>query len=675
MHRYVAGCEKGMVMNMSVKKEYEESKFPFSSIWMLLFFFFLSLNILNISYSLSAVEKVYELILFAALPVTAFLIRDREKDCREFMVVVLFLAAIWGLGLINPNVRKWNHSMILVGALGIFIAFLILANTILKSYLLRRKENRLERKVKYRTMLQKNVPLVIIAIVFLLLSWETFTEMPHLDSTLYYTRFNKLSTRFDYTFQNIFPDFCFCKHLSIGYALFVLLGEEIQSYTTLGVHLVNFGAALISGICLYRLFDHLYPEMKGFWKYFGTALYLFSPFVVGTLGYLNVDLPAIYFFVIMLSCMLRDKRITGLFAAYVFIFTKEPCVIYYCFFLLSLFLLQFSEQKQKSAGTFFRSIWIFIRYRLPELLLVVVWLLSYLFLILGKKAWGGTISFNADAESRGFGFMLENLIAKFKQIFVLNFNWIWVFVILISIAAGVILHKQKKDSDHFKLRICLYGTLAGVTLFNVFYQDLINPRYIALASVIVLLLGFDYMFTLVQLLSEKNAKAGKTGMIGSAMVFLLILVQSFVSIDPVSYLVFEPVPYYGDNMFISGYKRGAISERTIYNREYNYFDRIVAKILNAADYREGDLVFFAGHFPNPYGYQPLMAWDQKDRRLRTVENENTVVVDLDRVEIPEEKHPKRIIHILELEQDAGGNVCQTVSFRSMAVKYYIQESE
>ena len=271
----------------------------------------------------------------------------------------------------------------------------------------------------------------------------------------------------------------------------------------------------------------------------------------------------------------------------------------------------------------------------------------------------------------------------------MNFNWLFVLIFLASVLIFVVYSKKmklKKDvSEQLKgivcntnrrnYRICLVSTLIGVIFFNLVFIDLLNPRYISLGSVIVLLLGFDALLQLTQLWEIGSKKGRAAGNCVGIMAAVLIFVQSMVSIDPVSYLVFDPVTYYGKNLFISGYKVCAISERTIYNREYNYFDRAVEKILDEVDYREGDLVFFAGHFPNPYGYQPLVAWDRKARRLRTVENENTVLVDLDRVEIPEEKNPKRIITILELGQDAEGKECQIVRYRSMAVKYYVQDVE
>lgn len=683
----------------------QNSGFQFALVWMVLFIFFLSLNILNTRYNLGTVEKVYETILWVTMPIFAYLIRERKQESKQFLVIVLFFAAIWGLGIINPNVRKWNHMMILLGGLGQLSSCVILLFSIFKSNKKsvssphKNKTNDNAEQSQTITSVKKYLPVCCIAILFFILSFETFSESPHLDSTMYYTKFNKLSTYFDYSFSNIFTDFCFFKHVSIGYALFVLLGEEIQSYTTLGVHIVNFLIALVSGFSFFELLDYLYPNRKMIMKYIGMAMYLLSPFVLGTLGYFNIDFPAVYFFVIMISCFIRDRRILAFSAAYAFVFSKEPCVVYYCFFLLGVWICQWMGLSQKSIGKFLASIWDFIRNYIYELLIVIIWLASYLFL--GSSSWVGGVHVDMDAspeKMRRFGFTWDNFVAKMEQIFVLNFNWLFVILIATALVLVIIAQKKQKhvaasvidknlsknDSTENNLlsvneqaqklyHFCLIFSLVGILLFNFLFIDLPNPRYIAVASVIVLLLGIESITVITEKMEGKYPRMTKVGYIPASVIALIIIIQSMVSIDPVSYLVLDPVPYYGKNMFVSGYKVCAICERTIYNREYNYFDRAVVKILDEVDYRQGDLVFFEGHFPNPYGYQPMVAWNQKTRQLSTVENENTVLIDLDRVEIPAEKNPKRIIHILEVDQDAGDNECQMVRYRSMAVKYYVQD--
>lgn len=676
------------------KENQKKSGFPFAVIWLLFFFFFLSLNILNDRYVLVKVENVYELFLWISMPIVAFMIKDKVYENRQFLIIVLFFGAIWGLGILNPYVRKYNHIMILAGALGLFASFLILAGSLYQQCKRRKEE---KHSISNKLFNKKYFPVILIAFVFFLCSIETLTEIPHLDSTLYYSKFNKLSTNFDYSFQNVLTHFCFYKHLSMGYALFALLGEIIQSYTAFGVHLINMILALISGICFYGLLNRIYPNLKNTKKCAAMAAYLLSPFVLGTLGYFNVDLPSIYFYMILLYCLFTNKRILGYFAAYAFIFTKEPCVIYYCFLLLGIWVCSWRVEKEKSIGKFFNSIFSFIRSYFFEILLVVLWLLSYIFL---GDTWGGELSVELDVKTKElatFGFTWENCFVKLKQIFVLNFNWLFSLIILISGFIGLIHNKKKRqketagnnenagnnDSASFSnhnenrmnYRICLAFTLIGILFFNFVFLDLLNPRYICLGSVIVLLLGID---DLLKIISEWENGLKIQRWIGSIICCFtvgLVLIQSMVSIDPVSYKVFDPVPYYGKNMFLSGYKLCGITERTIYNREYNYFDRAIEIILDEIDYQEGDLLFFAGHFPNPYGYHPGSAWDPEARRIRTVEKENSVLLDFHRVSIPEDKNPKRIITVLEPDQDAGGKECHFVRYRSMSLKYYVEETD
>ena len=263
----------------------------------------------------------FEYILLFSAPLCAFYFRKMEWELKwQVMFINLLFLTLWLEGIISKYTYKQRVLLIICGSVCLLGGIIV---HVLYSW----------RDWRIYARVRDHIGLLVVCFLFILLSLETVTEVPVYDGGAYYAwSIRKQAVRFDFSILSIAERSKLATHISVGYGLFTLMGELFSPLNAVGVHLVNILLAVLSIIAFYNLLKALFPTKDESILTLVAAIYAFSPYLLGMIGTISVDVPGIYFLVIMLYCYVKVYWLLELFFAWSFICTKEPNAVYYTFF-------------------------------------------------------------------------------------------------------------------------------------------------------------------------------------------------------------------------------------------------------------------------------------------------------------------------------------------------------
>lgn len=181
------------------------------------------------------------------------------------------------------------------------------------------------------------------------------------------------------------------------------------------------------------------------------------------------------------------------------------------------------------------------------------------------------------------------------------------------------------------------GVVSAIFLmgFNCMYITYNNPRYniwiqLMLSIVLVICLLAVY----------KNIK--KIVSVVSIVLAVLFLVESYTTIDPITYKVFDNI-YTSDNTKIvhTGWDEivSMPADITLYNSQNRYLDITFDEILEQEKYDEDTDVLLIGKFENYDEYENMktcyfdgkffdFTWDKKECKRQYVANDNSIPLNI-----------------------------------------------
>lgn len=613
--------------------------------------FFLLISLCFYSKSELLVIGVESLLILSMLALSVSLYEENRGARVQLFWLNLIFLILWSAGIFCTATNKGNYFLIFVGECGFMIGTFRLGGTLLKTV---KKWN----VGKYKAIF-------CICVVFAVLSFETLTEVPMYDSGAYYSwSISKLASNFDFTCRNIL-DYCLAGHISVGYGIFTLIGELISPGTAIGIHVVNLILAICSIIAFNKSLELLFPNQTRTQILLATGLYAFAPNMLGMVGTINIDVPGIYFFVILWYCGLKKYRALELFFAWVFVCTKEPNVIYYAFYVMGVILVEIRDKTDR-----FSAVKVFFREAFSQIFRIVpiiFWMVYYI--APGRSSWvAGTEGLLNANGIHTFGLSVGNIAVKIKELLIFNGSWIFTVFILVSILATLFYKKTMICLD--KLLPLLFA-VAGTLIFNFFYLDYPHPRYISIGVII---------FSILAILTILSM--GKTVVlsVGMCMGLSFLLAQSFITIDPLTYMNYPTINYSGSSSKLvttGGYK---LDDASVYNRESSYWGRLWGLILEQAGYDSDTIIVFPSfeNIPRAYGYTDNMHWNYKKKRIQTSDSAETIPILIANNE--EEVEHKKVLYIIPFYAQEGECAFLTagtsvdvfeVSFRTLRAKCYL----
>lgn len=459
--------------------------------------------------------------------------------------------------------------------------------------------------ISVRKWVSENKFVLLVILCFSLLSIEVINHWFIWDAWEYYISLLNVVKNFDADFSGIYGLYL-CGHTSVGYSLWLILFQLFKE-GTVSVQIADIVLAGVSIFAYYQILRKLLGK-----KYFDKVLalaatpYAFSPFVMGLVGNLSLDSAVMYFVVIFIACSLYHYECLELIFAFLFCFTKEPAVIYYIVYIIVKIICEYFSENRFHLWKLLKFGFCNIKnylYALPAVLWMVLYKLRQ---STGTGGWGSESAATWNNEGWNcFGIRQDFILAKLKQIFYLNFNWLF----LISIIVGIIIlcvRRLKTKGEYGRILIPIGAIGVSVIVFNCVYITYMLPRYI------VPVIPAIYLIAVVVIGNIKN----KLFQAWNILLSVLVIMQCFCSIDPVMGKVF-PSLQIGDKKYQVLYETGdqqRFVDNITYNRQNMYWSDTIVKVLNESGYNGDMLIVRDDSLYNVLGHWWIL-WDTQKEKL------------------------------------------------------------
>lgn len=567
------------------------------------FFFYLSIFLTMLSYILHLTEHEWFskwgiigvfLLTFAGVICMALDYKNISFATAIQMFCIYFLFAIlWDLAFFSDSTIKTNFLLILSGLFVLNGSVLFWLFVLLINY-------------KKISIIQKYVKdyffIFAIILTFFIFSFDTVFSGIKIDSYDYYEYIMR-AVNWDFSFET-FRNWQLCTHNAFGYAVFAVIGEYLWSGDGKGVRLIQIIMACISIAAFAGIIQQLEIDHKNkIENALITALFAFTPLILGTVFEIGLELPMACFFIWFLYSFLANKRIFEIATVFLLVFSKEPGIILLFGFAFSWFILQLYTNRKNlknllKSREFWHHIGVFL---IPALFYVLVFTLSDRWLSQDDSLG---ISLNGNQLYK-FGVNITNIIVKNKEFIVLNFAWLFLAIVIISAVCQWTEIKKNFSLTDKKNQFYLFVfvSILFFYLFNNFYITYCNPRYLT-----------PYFAVLPIFLAIFTSKYKKAFIRRGIYIILavLLLIQNFITIDPVLLNSFKNIDVGertiittrtfilksngADNEFSTDETYWSANEMThaaSYNRQYSYLGALLNKVLSEINYDDKTLVAIA----------------------------------------------------------------------------------
>lgn len=535
-----------------------------------------------------------------------------------FPAAFLLLAFTSGMG---PRTHGMRHLIVavLLSAAVIFLIFLWLF-----LFVKERKDLNNQRKIG------NDIYLYGVLLISGILRSFSLNVMQRWDSGEYYYKLGTACENFDFTWKSFLDQFCLCGHPTLGFAPIYAIGDYLAPRRIWGMELMNLALTLAAIGCIYRILKKILPEATGRRLGLYTLLVSVGPLFLGTFQNFNPDTGiALFGIFVLCSCIYRQYFLL-FFWSCVVVQTKETGIVMQAGLVLGLVLHDFFSQKRT------------LRERIKAVCKnLCTWIvgasvllqLGYMKLIGGLTNWASPEQQQFQWDNNGmncFGFRGEFIWTKWKQFFVLNFNWIYVVIIMLGIVL-VILGKNYVQKLPQGL-ILLWSVSGSLFLFLSLYITGALARYN---------LFCDLALAITGVVAIEMIFSGKSRYRIIIPCILLMLTQSFLTIDPVSRTVFPHVETGGPISLLymqMPSQEQFYADTVVYNYQYTFIDRALDESFAEGIEENGVNVI---HFGDTYGdgsqfngnwwqdWVPYkLRWDKKEHKRVHYESDDTVRINV-----------------------------------------------
>lgn len=536
-----------------------------------------------------------------------------------FPAAFLLLAFLSGMG---PRTHGMRHlgAAVLLSAAVIFLAALWL--------LLFVKD---ERALKnQRKKISNDRYLYGVLLISGILRSLSLSVMQRWDAGEYYYKLGTACENFDFTWEAFLEQFCLCGHPTLGFAPIYAIGDYLAPRRIWGMELMHLALTLAAIGCIYRILENFLPQSSERHLGLYTLLISVGPLFLGTFQSFNPDTGiALFAIFVIYSCVYRQYFLL-FFWSCVVVQTKETGIVMQAGLVLGLALYDFFSQKGILKERI-KAIW---KNRCTWIVGASVLLqLGYMKLIGGLTNWASPEQQQFQWDNNGmncFGLRGEFIWTKWKQFFLLNFNWIYVVIIAIGIFLVILGRKHiQRLPQGF---ILLWSVSGSLFLFLSLYITGALVRYNLFCDLALAITGV----AVIEVIFPKKCRYGIV-----IPCVLLMMIQSFLTIDPVSRAVFPHVETGGPVSLLymqMPSQEQFYADTVVYNYQYTFIDRALDESF--VEGVQGDAVNVI-HFGDTYGdgsqfngnwwqdWVPYkLRWDKKEQKRVHYESDDTIRINV-----------------------------------------------
>ena len=464
-----------------------------------------------------------------------------------------------------------------------------------------------------RSCLLKNKWLLLLLLLGAVLSYDPIMFVFKYDGTLYYEAADAASM---YSLSSL----AYYGHMSQGAALIITFFVKLLAGNTgAGIYLANVTVMCVGGLAFYGILKKIVPERTDSLYVLLTAIYIFSPYVLGMSSYLSMDFYCTCLFLPVIYFTVSEQWLLQVVCGALFACTKEPGIVIYGAICLCVLLQDFKKTKWK----------VFTHSRYYGMAMVAALWLATLMVI---GIWNA-------GDSR-VGSDLGYALRKLSVLYVLNFTWIFVPIILLGFGAMMFCFKKEAKQIWGKILPIVFSMVA-FTAFSIVINTVNHARYSDISPVCVYLLGA----IVIAFYAEKVKNLWTYGV--AAVLSVIMLLSTFFTIDPLSTAIFEKLKT--DNGYLlstvsAGFYMG---DHMLYNRQGLYLENAYGAMIEDA-LSENDIIvipaysapglggstyYFDGLIGPVYlsnqGYEKCTQhWDTKKRRRLNMIEKSDISYDV-----------------------------------------------
>ncbi len=491
--------------------------------------------------------------------------------------VVLALIAAFNFGAYFSSAveveRTAVHTVKVVLICGITLLFLW--------YLLRqtKKEQTGTWNIK-KVITEKKEP-VILLLLAMAVRLPMYGTLQKWDAGEYYRSLGRACASYEFSLKSFLDNFRLCTHSNLGFSFLMGIGEFFSPQTGRGIFVVNMIFTLLAVYAIYDL-------LKNYWlkcdrKTAAVLAFLVSctPIFLGTFAYVNVDYLLAVLFIYIIYAEYRKWYVLLGFCAVLLSQTKETGVVvvvgYFGFQILIRFLRTKRGIRERIAACFqYTGTWAAF-FAGAVYACMVIRLGSISGWVQSKRATS-TMAWSSSGINC-FGIQPKYICYKLEQYFIMNFAWIMTIALLVAL---IFLLVRKKKSDVLRKMMGIIGAMLAFVAFGLLYVTYTLERYNIMFALALTLITVCVVYE-----AAVQMKWKKTGVVVRAVTVLLLLVQSFWCIDPVSEAVFGTADIgNGHKMLFSSLGFDYYGDGLVCNYQYSWLDKAFDKMLRQVNYDE-----------------------------------------------------------------------------------------
>lgn len=479
-----------------------------------------------------------------------------SRNAQELFPIFGFFAVFFDLALISSHTHKNNLTPT-------FVLTIILINLAawFTFYNFVKKIN-----INY---FKYAVPLLIFGLINIYFP----DSIPRWDGSEYFQAMLRSIENFDFSLKAL-ANFNWYKHMTMGYGFFGGIFQFLNPRNIATLNLFEFSLGAVAIISFQKIVDTVFNKNSTTDNVILTSIFAVSPLFLGVSSAFTPDMGVLAFFLAFLASYLNKKYILGCFFAILTIFSKETGAYAYGLFFILITLFYSIPEFIKHHKINFRNLFWLI---FPFLITLIY------FIYIKWDFWGpdGT-GFYKIREGCRFCFGVKPYIVKeYLGVFlILNFNWVYfVFIVAREIKniLGIFTNSGIKKTLFEKMLWLFLLLYSGIFMIFVVY---VMPRYIVLTLPVTILIFYYSINDLV-----KNLKTKKIVLV---TILTATLIQSFVSIDPLSNKFFGT--YQIGNYKILKIGTEYLGDSFIYNTQYLNIDKMLSIFIKQFNITENNSI-------------------------------------------------------------------------------------
>lgn len=360
-----------------------------------------------------------------------------------------------------------------------------------------------------------------------------FLHIQLLDGAIYYGALQQACRDFEYSLTYIWENFRLAGHYAIAYAIFVSIGEFLLPDHITGVLIVMLILTNSALVCIYKMFRGYWLNLSQKEAAIGTMIVSFCPLFLGLFSDVSLEHLLVIFTIFLFYAEYKEQKVMTMIWLVAIIMTKETGLVIaggYLFVHLCIRLKETIKHEGKDKIQFFLSSF-YVKCAIFALAVICLVTIKQngLFMWLGMNKRDDFLSMG-EYEKEDM-VILPLLLQKLKVLFILHFEWIPMLVIAFCVLYCII---KRQKSLSFKGQISFLGALGAFVLANLYLVKFILGRYHIYSAVMIWILAWILLFKVFP-----NCLKGLAGVGVAGVCLVILLIQNFYFIDPLTNCVFD----------------------------------------------------------------------------------------------------------------------------------------